>query len=59
MPELQENKSALGVDGVDDFAPALDLLIRIDAGVAGFPRPVGATGEASAMIRPPAVARCP
>jgi hypothetical protein len=32
MPELQENKSALGMNGVGDFPPALDLIIRINAG---------------------------
>jgi hypothetical protein len=32
MPELQENKSALGMNGIDDFPPAADLLNRIDAG---------------------------
>jgi len=35
MPELQEDGAALGVDGIDDLAPALDLLFGIDAGDAG------------------------
>jgi hypothetical protein len=32
MPKLQENKSAVGMNGLNDFPPAVDLLIRIDAG---------------------------
>jgi hypothetical protein len=35
MPELQEDRPALGVDRIDDLAPTLDLLLGIDAGHAG------------------------
>src|SRR5258705_3550102 len=34
MPELQKNHSALGMNGIDDLAPALDLMLGIDAGNA-------------------------
>jgi len=36
MPELEKDQSALGMHRVDDAAPALDLLLRIDAGCAGI-----------------------
>ena len=58
MPELEKDHAALGMNRVDDLAPSLDLLLGIDAGHAGLPRPVAITGEASAMINPPGVARC-
>ena len=57
MPELEKDQAALGVHGVDHPAPALDLRVRIDAGHARTAMPVAITGEASAMIRPPGVAR--
>src|SRR6266513_2465220 len=37
MPELEENNSASGMTGINDFAPAPDLMFRIDAGHAGTP----------------------
>jgi hypothetical protein len=46
------------MNGLDDLAPAPDLMLRIDAGNTGLPKPVAMTGEASAMISPPDVARC-
>src|SRR5258706_11073637 len=58
MPELEKNHAALGMNGLDDLAPAPDLMLRIDAGNTGLPKPVAMTGEASAMISPPDVARC-
>jgi hypothetical protein len=36
MPELQEEHAALGMNGVDDLAPSLDLLFRPDAGYVGI-----------------------
>jgi hypothetical protein len=39
MPELEEDHGALGVDGVDNLAPAFDLLLRIDAGYTGIAVP--------------------
>jgi len=41
------------VNGIDHFAPAGDLRLRIDAGHAGLPKPVAITGEASAINSPP------
>jgi hypothetical protein len=35
MPKLQKNDSAPGVNGLDHFAPARDLLLGMDAGHAG------------------------
>ncbi len=35
MPELQEDDSAPGMDGVDHLTPARDLLLGVDAGHAG------------------------
>ena len=57
MPQLQEDDPALGVNGIDDLSPAGNLLLGIDAGHAGLPNPVAMTGDASAMINPPGVAR--
>ena len=57
MPELQEDDTALGVDGIDQLAPAFDLPVRIEPGTPGLPNPVDVTGEASAMISPLWVAR--
>ena len=58
VPELQEDHAAFGMDGIDDFPPSIDLPFGIDAGHAGAADPVSMTGEASAMMRPPGVARC-
>src|ERR1700730_2273881 len=35
MPELEKDRAALGVYGIDDFPPSFDLLLGIDAGYAG------------------------
>ncbi len=35
MPELEKDHAALGVNRIDDGAPALDLRLRVDAGHAG------------------------
>jgi hypothetical protein len=57
MPELQKDHAAFGVNGIDHLAPAGDLLLGIDAGTPGLPKPVSMTGEASAISNPPGVAR--
>src|ERR1700732_2219028 len=35
VPKLEKDHAALGMDGIDDFPPSLDLLLRVDAGHAG------------------------
>ena len=57
VPELQEDDAALGMNGVDNLAPAGDLRFRIDAGHAGAADAGRHTGEASAINSPPGVAR--
>ena len=58
MPELQEDEGALGVDGINDLAPASTCWSDQMPGTPGLPKAVVVTGEASAMISPPSVARC-
>src|ERR1700704_2991557 len=55
MPELQKDQSTFGMNGIDDTAPTLDLLLRIDARGAGVAMSGRYHGEASAMINPPGV----
>jgi hypothetical protein len=39
MPELEKDHAALGMDGIDDLAPAFDLLGQPDAGYVGIADP--------------------
>ena len=54
VPQLQDDGSALGVDGLDDGLPAFDLRLRPDAGSIGIACALG--GHDGGII--PALARC-
>ena len=61
MPELQEDPPALGVHGVGDLAPAVDLRLGVDAGrvliALALLRDLGGLGDEQAGRRALAVVR--
>jgi hypothetical protein len=58
MHQLDEQGSALGVNGFADFSPAVDLFRGVDPGVFMYPCPSAEGCTRSLMINPKE-ARCP